>query len=206
MELNTSGERIIFLRNLSGLTRKEFEIKYNIPTITLRSWESSAHIKKKAAQRFLFAIQQEGIECDLNWIVFGSGPLPLINNFLPKEINDIFPLGNSFDEEITEEIVLLQKKYKNKFKSILINNDDNYPFLVIGDYIGGVLVNSLGDLDKNLHIIECDNNTVLIRQIIPTQTKDKYHLKAYNQDIEFPILYNQKIKKSWRIIWIRKRL
>jgi hypothetical protein len=206
MELNTSGKRTIFLRNLSGLTRKEFEIKYNIPIITLRSWESSAHIKEKAAQRFLSAIQQEGIECDLNWIVFGSGPRPSINNFLSKKINDVFSLGDCFDEEITEEIALLQKKYKNKFTSILINNDDNYPFLVIGDYIGGILVDSLSDLDKNLYIIECDNNITLIRQIIPTQTKDKYHLKAYNQDIEFPILYNQKIKKSWRIIWIRKRL
>ena len=78
--------------------------------------------------------------------------------------------------------------------------------LVIGDYVGGVFVDNLTELDKSLYIVECGNDTTLIRQITPAKTKDKYHLKVYNQDIEFPILYNQKIKKAWRIIWIRKRM
>ena len=206
MEFNTSGERIVFLRNLSGLTRKEFEIKYNIPSITLRLWERSDHIKEKAAARFLTAIQQEDIKCDLEWILSGIGNPPILKNLISKTANNAWSLGSSFDEDIVEEISLLQKKYKNNFFPILISNNDNYPFLVTGDYAGGVFVDHLDKSDKGLYIAENNDGITLIRQISPTNLEDTYHLKALNQDIEFPILYNQKIKNLWRIIWIRKKL
>lgn len=205
MKLDNSGKRIIFLRNLSGLTRKEFEEKYNIPIMTLRTWEMSVNIKNKAAKRFLSAIEQEGIKCSLNWIISGKEPFPSIDNSLSTLSEELNSLGNDFDEDLSEEILFLQKKYKNSFTAILINDDANFPLLCIGDYIGGVSNEYIDKLINQLCIIENDKGIVLVRQLIAAKDHGEYHLKALNQDIEYPILYNQKIKKAWKIIWIRKR-
>lgn len=205
MKFDTAGKRVVFLRSLSGLTRKEFEEKYNIPVMTLRTWESATHLKDKATQRFLTAIRQEGIKCYDDWLMSGNGQIPSINDALSASQTELSELGNDFDEAISEEIYFLQRKYKNKFTAVLINDDSNFPFLTVGDYVGGIPVTDIATLIKKLCIIENDEGVILVRQLIATDDPNKYHLRSYNLDIEFPILYNQKIKKAFKVIWIRKR-
>ena len=182
MKLDTPGKRIIFLRNLAGLTRKEFEEKYSIPIVTLRSWEVTEHIKSKAAQKFLFAIKKEGINCCLDWIMYGNGSFPSADNSLSMPATELALLGSNFDEDVSEEISFLQKKYKNIFSVALINNNDNFPLLNTGDYVGGVSSKDINNLVNHLCIIKNEFDVILIRQLIATRDHNEYHLKAYNQD------------------------
>lgn len=86
-------------------------------------------------------------------------------------------LGDNFDEDIAIETSYLQKKICNTFISMIISDDSNHPFLSVGNYVGGALGK---------------NKNELINQ--------PFHLKAYNANIEFPVLYNQVIKNIWKII------
>jgi hypothetical protein len=109
MELVTSGKRILYTRNLAALTRSDFCNKYDIPTVTLRSWEASTHIKLKAAERFSLAIVKENIYCDPLWIMSGGGRYPYI---ITTDTCSIQSYGNCFDERIIQELETLKKLYK----------------------------------------------------------------------------------------------
>jgi hypothetical protein len=204
MDLDTPGKRIIFTRNLAGLTRKEMQEKYDIPVITLRSWEIASEIKEKAVSRFISALQKEGIECGAHWIMYGEGTAPCLSNVSTLKLNNIDILGNSFDKEVTEEIAKLKQKNKKLF-STMVKDDDNYPFLTIGDYVAGIIITDHKQMHHQLCIVEDRLGSILIRQLIPTKKPNSYHLKALNSEVEYPILYNQSIKQASKITWIRKR-
>lgn len=205
MKFDTPGKRILFLRNLCGLTRKDFQEKYQIPIGTIRLWEDTKKIKEKAADRFLSALHQEGIECTRDWIVSGKGQIPSINDFYHIKSTDVSILGDNFDEDIAIEISYLQRKFGNAFISMVVNDDSNHPFLSVGDYVGGLLGKNKNELINQLCIVEAATGIILIRQLIASAHSDQLHLKAFNPNIEFPISYNQTIKNIWKIIWIRKR-
>jgi hypothetical protein len=204
MNLNTPGKRIIFIRNLAGLTRKEMQEKYNIPIVTIRSWETAIKIKEKAVSRFMFALQKEGIECRADWIMYGEGTAPCLSNVLTLKLKNIDILGNGFDEEISKEISELKQKYK-KLLFTMVKDNDNYPFLIVGDYVAGIIITDYKQMHNQLCIVEDNFGSVLIRQLIPTKRPNTYHLKTLNFEAEYPILYNQSVKQVSKIIWIRKR-
>ena len=88
---------------------------------------------------------------------------------------------------------------------MVVSDDSNYPFLNVGDYVGGLLGKNKNELINQLCIVEIPNGITLIRQLTFSKNSNQFHLKAYNSNIEFPILYDQVIKNIWKIIWIRKK-
>lgn len=202
MKLKTSGQRILYARNISGLTRAEFCEKYDVPIITLRSWELSDDIKEKAANRFCKALRSEGFYCDPIWIVKGIGYLPHLVcskvKCIPKQ------LGDKFDEKVVNEIEFFKKNHKNIVPLLVVDNTMN-PFLHIGDYIAGIYTNDLKILTNQPCIVETISGQNLIKIFCEPAEKNKYILSSINSK-EKLVLYKTEVKNLAKIIWIRKRL
>lgn len=203
MELDTSGKRILYTRNLASLTRSNFCKKYNIPIITLRSWESSINIKLKAAQRFSIAINKEDIYCDPIWIRSGLGHAPhmIINNASRIHKN----VGSYIDEHIIKEIEYLEKHYKNTIHQLVVDNS-MIPLLHPGDYVIGRYTTNPAEYIGYPSIVEIVNGQKIIRIIHQVNDKTKYKLVSLNSVLSCElILFKQEIKKIAKIFWIRKR-
>lgn len=213
MDLSTSGKRILYVRNLTCLPRGAFCKKNNIPIITLRSWESSIHIKIKAAKRFSAAITKEGIYCDPFWVISGAGRPPYLlvyNNIADSSSKSFY---GSFDEKIVEEIKHLKKTYKNIIHQLIID-DSMHPFLHPGDYIAGFYTTDPTEYIGYPCIVETVSGQNLVRIVNEgiddneDQGKDK---KKYNLTTLNPVsmhnlsLLKQEIKRIARIFWIRKK-
>lgn len=211
MDLSSSGKRILYTRNLACLTRNDFCKKYNIPIITLRSWEASADIKIKAAARFAASIHKENIYCDPVWIMSGIGRHPhvLTHNITADNINKNFRA--LFDKQIVEEISYLKKTYKNIIHQLIVD-DSMFPFLHPGDYIAGFYTTNPGEYIGHPCIVETVSGQNLVRMVNEEKTeetstdKKKFALTTLNPASSHNLsLLKQEIKRIAKIFWIRKR-
>ena len=211
MDLSSSGKRILYTRNLTCLTRNGFCKKYNIPIITLRSWEASIDIKIKAAARFATAIHKEGIYCDPAWIMSGVGrhPYILTHNTITETTHKNF--SALFDKNIVKEIGLLKKTYKTIIHQLVVD-DSMFPFLHPGDYIAGFYTTNPAEYIGCPCIIETVSGQNLVRIINEdkneeeNEDKKKYKLTTLNSaSLHNLSLLKQEIKQIAKIFWIRKR-
>lgn len=203
MKLTTSGKRVLYTRNLTGLTRCKFCKKHNIPAITLRSWESSTSLKQKAAKRFVTAINTDGVYCDPLWIMTGNGRAPYAQDVDISIISK--NIGGSFDEKIIEEIDYLKKIHKNATYQ-LVADDMMAPFLRAGDYVAGCYTANFEILDEQLCLIETYSGQCFIRILSKVGDK-KYRLNTINPISSNTLfLFKNEIKRIAKIFWIRKKI
>ena len=213
MDLTTSGQRILYARNLACLTRKDFCKKHSIPIITLRSWEASVNIKTKASNRFSAAISKEGLYCDPVWIISGMGhhPYTRTHNDITDNISKVF--GAPFDEQIVKEIHYLKKTYKNIIHQLIVDNS-MHPFLHPGDYIAGLYTTNPTEYIGYPCIIETVGGQNLVRVINEDKTENKeedegnkkYTLTALSPASSHNLsLFKREIKQIAKVFWMRKR-
>ncbi len=79
------GKRLKFVRKLAGLSRKQLEKKYGISANTVQSWEvaKKGGLTERGAHRILAVIQKEGINCSIEWLLYGTGapPRPVYSHY-----------------------------------------------------------------------------------------------------------------------------
>ena len=73
---NDTKERIKKMRALCGLTRKDMEERFNIPTNTLQCWESGrVSLTNKGAIRLASAFTEYGVDCSSDWLLSGDSSI-----------------------------------------------------------------------------------------------------------------------------------
>jgi len=74
------GLRIQELRKLAHLTRRSFGLRHNISPATLQNWENGKGkgLTTKAAARLISAIRNEGIDCNITWLMTGKSQKPTL--------------------------------------------------------------------------------------------------------------------------------
>ncbi|AIL66025.1 PAS fold protein [Rickettsiales bacterium Ac37b] len=76
--LNSFGERVQYIRSLTGLSRAGFCTKIGISVHSLCSWELKRSIPSmKSINNFIEAVKLIGVDCDYQWLVNGIGSLPM---------------------------------------------------------------------------------------------------------------------------------
>ena len=127
--LNTPGERIVYFRNMLGLTRHKFSQEANIPLATLSRWELGySKIPDKKLVGILDFLLENGIIVDINWFLSGEGLAPI--NAKLSQITH-----TNFDE--TAFLTLNQLKMQIPgFMVKQVTNDKFSPIINFGDYVG----------------------------------------------------------------------
>lgn len=182
----TKGRRMQHLRNLTGLSRQEFCDKYNINRRTLKSWELGDYkgIPKNSAIKVLAAYFEEGVRCELQWLMHGTGQPPTLTQ----------------KKQIEKELEMFKQNNPNCI-ILLVNDNAMEPSFHPKDYVAGI--KRKGKDIQNLIglncIIETTNKQILLRHLASGSKKDYYTISCANQTLK-----DVPLKSAAQVIWMRR--
>lgn len=180
------GRRMQHLRDLSGLSRQEFCDKYNINRRTLKSWELGDYkgIPENSATKVLDSYFEEGIQCELPWLMHGTGQPP---TFTQKK-------------QIEKELEMFKQNNPN-YIILLINDRAMEPHFYSKDWVAGIKRQGK-DIQKLIGlncIIETADEQVLVRHLEAGSKKDHYTISCTNQTLK-----DIPLKSAAQVIWMRR--
>ena len=210
-KLDSPAKRLKHLRNLARRTRTYIEDNYNLPEITLRTWENeSKRLTKEGAERCIEIYRQEGVIVTVDWLLEGIGMSPVTVGTL-HERSEIFDTDiNENDEELCmlRDADVFKKTYKNAFV-LVVSNNEMRPYYKPGDYVGGRWFKGQS-IEKAINkdcIISLKDGTHYFRRLIKSPT-GTYNLTCLNpeEDTAEPVMYNVEIESAAPIIWHRWKI
>ncbi len=184
------GLRIKFLRvNVLGMGRAEFSEKFNIPEITIRSWEGNkAKPSERSISKLIDSLSKRNIKVSMEWLKYGQGIPPTGSNY-PKTMLDILYF-DSFLSNQSGSIVLE------------LENDQCIPFLPKNVVLGGVLISDFSKLHNDTLVIYTKNNkTHAVKRLFFTETDKKILFPLDNDKSSYAL--EKKKKKIYKIVWIK---
>lgn len=207
---NDQAKRLKLLRKISGLTITQLSTKYTISESTIKYWESESggKLSKKGAHKIIDAMRQEGIQCNLNWLLQGVGPYPQL---LDIRHGTPLPLNSNISEEmeINREIDFFCQQNRNAITVALID-DSLEPLYLMHDTVGGILLveNAIKQVIGKICIVKTKDNQTLVKKVLPGSTQEVYNLFSINphSSINPPILTDIEIISAAPISRIWKRV
>jgi hypothetical protein len=211
--LDTPGARLKYLRSILRLTRAYIEKKYNLPEITLKSWENSMiKISKNGIKRCVAVYKNEGLIVDESWIADGKGLDPTVRLSLghyfamPSEIVNL-PIDADDEVAMMRDAQEFRERYSNAVVMI-VSNDEMSPHYRAGDYVGGRLKNS-NELDCIINkdcIIYLKGGGQYFRRLFK-DSLGRFNLACLNPmgRTAEPIIFDADIESAAAVIWIRRK-
>ena len=209
-ELTRVGDRLKYIRRLLRLTRAYIENTYDLPEVTLKSWENeTVQLTQAGLKRCVDIYRKEGLVISENWIMQGVGLNPTASLTIGQyfAIPSNIELLNEDDDEVNmlKEAKLFKESYPNAVV-LLVSNDEMAPFYKPGDYVGGKI--RRGDaiekaVNKNC-IVYLTNGEQFFRRLVKNNSQG-YNLVCLNPTANTPepVLFNAEIDSVAPIIWHR---
>ncbi len=209
--VTTSGERLKYLRALIRVSRTYLQNKYDLPEVTLKSWENgTTKLSQMGAARCVEMYREEGLIVSADWILDGTGLDPkqsvAISHYFAQPTDKILS---------TEEDEVLMLRDANRFKEshadavvMVVSNDDMLPFYHPGDYVAGKM--RYGDAVETVINKDCivylKNGSRFFRRVIKNSIGG-YNLTCLNPygETAEPVLYNVVIESVAPVIWYRRK-
>jgi len=221
--LNTPADRLLYLRHrVARLTRKEVAEKYDIPAVTLKTWESgTVPLTKKAVARCIAFFLKENIVVTEEWLLKGVGSDPKfslnMNRYLAQESDEepASTVQECVEYYVVKQLVdndsILQdvRYFKTQYKDsvvFLVPGDEMLPLYSAGDYVGGRdhRGEELMDVVNQICIVTLEDGRVLLRHVYFDGSH--YNLSCSNPQIKIaqPVLYEVNIISAAPVLWHRR--
>lgn len=208
------GEHFKLARKMANLTMEQLADKYHFGLSTIKMWENpkphltKKGLTKKGALKFVDAIYQEGILCDLSWLLGHSGfpPRFVIQEEKPKYLRSA---SNEMPEISLDKEIILFSQLNPQAITITLNDDGMAPYYSEGDTVGGIRSYE-NNIEKNVNkicIVELEDGRKLCRQLSKSQKLGYYNLHCINlmTTVEEPQQYNVKLISAAHIIRLWRR-
>jgi hypothetical protein len=211
------AQRLIQLRKLAKLSRKDVAQMAAVSAFTYKGWENAKFggIPQKRAVILVDIFQTEGIKSSVDWIMQGIGDPP--KKILSYQITQLKEAIASSAKQTLENIEQLRIKAELEFFcnnndwetiSLTVADDAMEPYFLREDLVAGIKVANQ-DFDKTvgLNCIVCTkNNKLLLRQIQNSNTKARFTLLSLNPSSKQQlILYDMELIDIAPIIWFRRK-
>ena len=218
--LNSSvakAERLIQLRKLAKLSRKDTAQMAGVSVSTYKGWENARFggIPLKRAVLLTDTFQAEGIKSSVNWLIHGAGDQP--KKILCYQITQFKEaIAGSAKQQSPEAIEQLRIKAELEFfcnnndwttLSLIVPDDAMAPYFLPGDFVAGVKVlHENFDATVGLNCIaRTKNNKILLRQIQKSSTKDLFTLLCLNPNCKQQfILHDAELVDIAPVLWFRR--
>lgn len=204
------ARRLRYLRRLANLSRRQMcddTINFN----TLKGWELARYggLPRDGACKVINRVAQEGISCELDWLLHGEGQGPVVvkaaNSGQNRESqHDRTVEYNRINKELQPFI-----DHHNDALTHEINDDGMAPVFEPGDWVAGPL--QLSDELSKLHnrpcIILLDTGDKLVRKLTVTENQGIV-LTCVNEatTVTNPVLFNVSYVLLAPVVWHRKDL
>ncbi|HJN37902.1 MAG TPA: hypothetical protein QF353_03905 [Gammaproteobacteria bacterium] len=200
------SKRLKILRKMSEMSRRSFAEKHGISQGTLQNWETSRFggLTEKGARRMLKALQGEGIYCSFEWLMYGFGEQPRVQNHSENKVISN-PLDYPANLSIDDELRYMSQLHSNSIYMIIDDNSMS-PEYNRGDYVFGIKYTDfeISSVIRQVCIVELLDATKLLRYIRPSYNPGRYDLIATNPiQAKSPMELNTEIVSVAPIIWIR---
>ena len=186
------AERLLCLREMSGLSRDKIQHRYGIARGTLQNWESARFggLTVKGAKAMLKAYLAEGIVCDLDWILHGIGSGPVYRKRdtlanIQKDKNTVstgkLRVSPNESTDIAQEILYFRNTNPNAV-DLMVQDDAMAPFINPGDYIAGIKMyqGAVEALIGKHCIVQTVEHGIMVRILQASSTLNRYSLQARN--------------------------
>ncbi len=200
------ANRIRYLRNALRYSAVKFGEKHGIALSSLRDWEStksggkSTGLTASGALKLVTAFQAEGVDCTLEWLIYGKGEDPLLKMKAKQEESAVPALN--------QEISLLHKLHPNSI-DVMVSDEGMEPAFSKGDCVAGIRCFG-ADVHKLIGsncIVQIQGGPLLVRKLMAGTQVNRYNLMAINsKGVSEPVMKNVEIFSAARIFWIRKPL
>ncbi len=198
------AKRVRYLREkVLRFSREVFSEKSGIPINTLQNWEQSRHsgLIERGAKKIIQALQDAGISCSLEWLLYGIGGFPTSSLTSKPEI------CLTEEEIIAEELQLFHRLNPNAI-DILINDDSMLPYYWPGDYAAGKRYTG-EDIKKVVGlpcIVETNSGDIIVRYLEEASEPSRYTLLCTNQLTMGAIkLENTELISAAPVLWLRRK-
>lgn len=165
------GQRLKQLRQLAKLKRDELAHLAKVSKASISYWENASlsELSQSGAEKVVRAIQEKkGIDCSVEWLLFGIGMQPRIKNLSSQ--NNLGNTVNTLNQEID---LFLSNAGTVMFQ---ITSSTMRPVFEIGDIVGGLWTTPEICINKELICIVEFNNQLQARKVKQGETEGKYDL------------------------------
>lgn len=201
------GIRIKSIRKTLKMSRKALGLKYDIPPGTIQNWEDGRFggLTEKGAKKMMYAFLQEGIACNLEWLMYGTSQNPLKQqNALSQQIEvETFPLDSV---AIVRELECFYQFNRNAVDAI-VADDSMTPYFYPGDHVAGrrYFGKEIQRLMGQNCIVQTELGQVLVRKLQKGKIDNSYRLICCNPETMMQSLDNVKLFSAAPVIWIRRK-
>jgi hypothetical protein len=198
-EKEARADRLKRVRLLAGLSRKEMgEGECAIHADTYKGWETARFggLTDKGAQKVVEKLKVYGINCSVNWLLYGIGALPFQDQSAIARVDEAF---DDCAEQISKELAVF-KSQENAIDFCIID-DSMSPWYLPGDIIAGIKVSSL-DRDGVDCIIQLPSGEVLLRKVHQGKAEGCYNLLTHKSD--GPLLTQVPLNFIAPVLWWRR--
>jgi ankyrin repeat protein len=184
------GTRIKYLRKITHLTRRAFALKHKLSPGTLQNCEDGRYhgLTQKTALKLITAFKAEGIDCELEWLLFGEGiePIHSFKTTSPSQtqthLNEVDILQETLENEKRHQLnnKLFEAAFDGRFHEVvkLIENGVD-AFLYEGIKIKPYEI----DLNTPLHLASLNGHLEIIKYLI----KKGVDVNAKNRKSQTPL-------------------
>jgi DNA-binding transcriptional regulator YiaG len=202
-EVKNRGKRIKYLRKLLRYSARAFCEKCQAPESTLKSWEQGRFtgLTTDGALRIIAACEKEGLDCTLDWLLYGEGDAPQLKK--PLFAGAFLP--SSTVSPLTQELRLFHQLHTDVIDTI-VNDEAMEPFFTKDDHVAGIRY--FGDDIKKLLGLNCimqlQSGEIIVRKLASVDKDGNYTLTSLNTKFNPNIIKNASIFSAAYIIWTRK--
>ena len=200
--------RLKKLRKMTHYSRKAFSEKYNVSQGTLQNWETARFggLTEKGASIMIQALNNEGLFCSFEWLMYGIGSSPVLTDTTSKlkvKSENINKLPQK--EIIASELELFHSLTPDSI-DYTVSDDAMEPFFCNGQILAGRkrTGKKIENLINRTCIVET-NEEILLRYIKKGSNSNTFNLICLNRDsqIEQPFIYNATLISAAPITWMR---
>lgn len=215
------AERLRRLRSMTGLNQENFARACSIGLSTLKNYEAAIMqgLSEKAAIKIIEGVYNIGVQCSLDWLLYGNGELPKLLYLNPDE-------QDTFEREVTIQSHSIRPRtnveaieaefdvfYKMHANGVVIQIDDSSmePKYEIGDWVGGnfLLSDEINNAINKDCIIKLSDEKLIVRHLTSSNEADLYNAYCLSPtaNVKHPPLLNIKVIAAAPIIRVwRKEL
>ena len=208
-EIKERGHRIRLIRNAIRYSTRKFEANHGVNASTIKNWESGrgGGLTADGALKLIDAFRKEGIDCTLEWLLYGKGvdPISSRQNKVNLESSIYTAEAATPESAIVQELRLFHQLNPGAIDTI-VSDDAMLPLLTPGDYVAGIRCfdDEISELVGLYCIVQLQAGPVVVRQLMPGVSADQYRLLANNPNNNDYADQDIKLFSAAKILWIRK--
>lgn len=212
-EHQARAKRVWGLRQVTGLSRREFAKRYGVAAGTLQNWEdpNGNGLSEKGAYRLVNALKTSGVYCNVEWLMHGVGDPPHAAETIPSPatlaLKDDLPASKYEQAALKAELQLFCSHYPEAIY-FQVTDDSMLPTYQQGDFVAGIRVyqNNISQLIGQDCIILLSTGEQLLRRLRASAIPGLFDLMAINPQThtQKPYFYDVNLVYAAPVIWWRR--